>query len=136
VVRIGAVAVLDAEVVHDDAQPQSCEAGEDLGGADVHCRTSGVTDHLALDDRHALAITRRIVANFNAPSRADALVYEQTMRLRGQTDSVYFSFENIGNTAVFGVAFPTPNSSIPVKGSLPQTFLETTAKQAERAQSV
>ncbi|ORB63134.1 hypothetical protein [Mycolicibacterium tusciae] len=68
-------------------------------------------------------------------SRADALVYEQTMRLRGQTDSVYFSFENIGNTAVFGVAFPTPNSSIPVKGSLPQTFLETTAKQAQRAQS-
>ena len=47
-------------------------------------------------------------------SRADALVYEQTMRLRGQTDSVYFSFENIGNTAVFGVAFPTPNPSIPV----------------------
>jgi hypothetical protein len=68
-------------------------------------------------------------------SRADALVYEQTMRLSGQTDSVYFSFENIGNTAVFGVAFPTPNPSIPVKGSLPQTFLETTAKQAERAQS-
>ena len=68
-------------------------------------------------------------------SRADALVYEQTMRLRGQTDSVYFSFENIGNTAVFGVAFPTPNPSIPVKGSLPQTFLETTAKQAQRAQS-
>lgn len=68
-------------------------------------------------------------------SRADALVYEQTMRLGGQTNSVYFSFENIRSTAVFGVAFPTPNSSIPVKGSLPQTFMETTAKQAERAQS-
>ena len=67
--------------------------------------------------------------------RTDALVYEQTMHLNGARDSVYFSFENIGNTAVYGVAFPTPNPSIPVKGSLPQTFLETTAKQAERAQS-
>ena len=45
---------------------------EDLGGADVHCRTSGVTDHLALDDRHALALTRRIVANFNARGAAAA----------------------------------------------------------------
>jgi 3-methylcrotonyl-CoA carboxylase beta subunit len=38
---------------------------EELGGADVHCKTSGVTDHLAVDDRHALAIARRIVANLN-----------------------------------------------------------------------
>ena len=68
--------------------------------------------------------------------RADALVYEQTMRLGGTPDSVYFSFENIGNAAVFGVAFPTPNPSIPVKGSLPQTFLDITAKQADRARSV
>jgi 3-methylcrotonyl-CoA carboxylase beta subunit len=36
---------------------------EDLGGADVHTRTSGVADHLADDDRHALAIVRRIVAH-------------------------------------------------------------------------
>ncbi len=67
--------------------------------------------------------------------RPDALVYEQTMRLNNATESVYFSFENIGDAAVFGVAFPTPNPSIPVKGSLPQTFLDVTAKQAERAQS-
>ncbi|MFI5507149.1 hypothetical protein ACIA48_06750 [Mycobacterium sp. NPDC051804] len=67
--------------------------------------------------------------------RTDALVYEQTLHLSGERDSVYFSFENIGNTAVYGIAFPTPNPSIPVKGSLPQTFLEITAKQAERAQT-
>ncbi|HYY88516.1 MAG TPA: carboxyl transferase domain-containing protein [Chloroflexota bacterium] len=36
---------------------------EELGGADVHSRLSGVADHYALDDRHALAITRRILAN-------------------------------------------------------------------------
>ncbi len=39
---------------------------EDLGGADVHCRTSGVTDHYAANDDDALAITRNIVAHLNA----------------------------------------------------------------------
>ncbi|EGC34320.1 hypothetical protein DICPUDRAFT_55908 [Dictyostelium purpureum] len=40
-------------------------SAEDLGGADLHCRTSGVTDHYARDDAEALAITRRIVSNLN-----------------------------------------------------------------------
>lgn len=40
-------------------------SAEELGGADVHSRTSGVTDHYARDDRHALAIARRIVAGLN-----------------------------------------------------------------------
>src|SRR6185369_775857 len=35
---------------------------EELGGGDVHARTSGVVDHLAEDDDHALAIVRSIVA--------------------------------------------------------------------------
>ncbi len=38
---------------------------ENLGGASLHCRTSGVTDHFAKDDYHALSIVRRIVANLN-----------------------------------------------------------------------
>ncbi len=38
---------------------------EDLGGADLHCKTSGVADHYALDDRHALDLARRCVANLN-----------------------------------------------------------------------
>ncbi len=38
---------------------------EDLGGGDVHTRISGVADHLAENDAHALFIARRIVANFN-----------------------------------------------------------------------
>jgi 3-methylcrotonyl-CoA carboxylase beta subunit len=38
---------------------------EELGGAGVHSRTSGVTDHYALEDRHALGIARRIVGNLN-----------------------------------------------------------------------
>ena len=38
---------------------------EELGGADVHSRISGVTDHYALNDEHALAICRSIVSNLN-----------------------------------------------------------------------
>ncbi len=40
-------------------------SAEDLGGADVHSRTSGVTDHYAVSDAHALGIARGIVANLN-----------------------------------------------------------------------
>src|SRR6202163_308480 len=40
-------------------------SAEELGGADVHSRISGVTDHYAFDDRHALGIARRIVGNLN-----------------------------------------------------------------------
>ena len=40
-------------------------SAEELGGADVHTRISGVADHYANDDAHALAILRRIVANLN-----------------------------------------------------------------------
>src|SRR5213075_2545136 len=40
-------------------------SAEDLGGADVHTSKSGVADHYALNDDHALAIARRIVANLN-----------------------------------------------------------------------
>jgi acetyl-CoA carboxylase carboxyltransferase component len=43
---------------------------EDLGGADVHTRVSGVADHFAEDDRHALAITRQILANVPALKHA------------------------------------------------------------------
>ena len=38
-------------------------SAEDLGGAEVHCRTSGVTDHYARDEREALAMARRAVAH-------------------------------------------------------------------------
>ena len=38
---------------------------EDLGGADVHCKNSGVTDHYAFDDEHALNITRSLISHLN-----------------------------------------------------------------------
>ncbi len=48
---------------------------EELGGGDLHASTSGVVDHLAADDGHALAIARDIVATLNrAPTPPDTLV--------------------------------------------------------------
>jgi acetyl-CoA carboxylase carboxyltransferase component len=44
---------------------------EELGGGDVHTRISGVADHLADDDSHALEIARSIVAHLGAPHRHD-----------------------------------------------------------------
>src|SRR3954469_21494523 len=40
-------------------------SAEELGGADVHARTSGVADHYAVSDEHALALVREIVANLS-----------------------------------------------------------------------
>src|SRR3712207_6872560 len=44
-------------------------SAEELGGADVHSRTSGVTDHYAENDAHALGIARRVVASLNEVKR-------------------------------------------------------------------
>ncbi len=46
-------------------------SAEELGGAELHTRTSGVADHLAENDAHALGIARRIVANLNTVKRHD-----------------------------------------------------------------
>ena len=43
---------------------------EELGGADVHSRQSGVTDHYAQNDSHAIGIARRIVATLKQPASA------------------------------------------------------------------
>jgi len=40
-------------------------SAEELGGAELHCKTSGVTDHLAINDAHALHTARKIVSNLN-----------------------------------------------------------------------
>ncbi|MDQ6629251.1 MAG: methylcrotonoyl-CoA carboxylase [Pseudomonadota bacterium] len=55
---------------------------EELGGGDVHTRLSGVADHLADDDRHALAIARRIVASLNRSKPA-------TLRLEASEEPLY-----------------------------------------------
>jgi len=51
-------------------------SAEDLGGGDVHCRTSGVVDHLANNDHHALQIARDAVARLNRQKTIDLDVRE------------------------------------------------------------
>ena len=46
-------------------------SAEDFGGGDLHARQSGVVDHLAQDDHHALSLARRIVANLNTKKNVD-----------------------------------------------------------------
>jgi len=49
---------------------------EELGGADLHCGKSGVTDHYALDDLHALHLARRAVGNLNLSKKPDVSITE------------------------------------------------------------
>ncbi|WP_445426780.1 carboxyl transferase domain-containing protein [Alishewanella sp. HL-SH06] len=43
-------------------------SAEELGGADVHCKISGVADHYALNDEHALQLARNAVSRLNRPA--------------------------------------------------------------------
>ncbi|OBC14314.1 hypothetical protein A5784_30550 [Mycobacterium sp. 852013-50091_SCH5140682] len=70
-----------------------------------------------------------------ATQRPAELVYQQTMQLSGSDSSAYFAFENIGSWSVFGVTFPTQNPAIPVKATLPQTFLDAFDQQVHRIQA-
>ena len=49
-------------------------SAEDLGGGDVHTRLSGVADHLAQNDAHALTLARQAVATLNRSKRAEVLL--------------------------------------------------------------
>ena len=51
-------------------------SAEDLGGADLHSRTSGVTDHMAVDEEHALRLARSVVARLNTVKRIELEVAE------------------------------------------------------------
>jgi 3-methylcrotonyl-CoA carboxylase beta subunit len=55
---------------------------EELGGADVHTKVSGVSDHLALNDAHALSIARNIVGNLNQRKSV-------TLDIRAPVDPLY-----------------------------------------------
>jgi len=63
-------------------------SAEELGGADVHTRVSGVADHFALDDHHALAIARRIVGNLNREKRV-AMELREPAPPRFSADEIY-----------------------------------------------
>ncbi len=54
-------------------------SAEDLGGGDVHTRISGVADHLAENDSHALHLARRIVSTLSAPSAAPPRDFDEPL---------------------------------------------------------
>ncbi len=62
---------------------------QELGGAQVHCELSGVTDHFAEDDEHALEITRSIVAHLNKTK-------SQSLKLRPREEPLYSPEEIYG----------------------------------------
>ncbi|OBF22557.1 hypothetical protein [Mycobacterium sp. ACS4331] len=66
------------------------------------------------------------------PSSDGRLMYQQTMSLGGQQNSIYMVFANVDSMAVFGLASPTPNPKIPVKAELPQTFFDVVDMQVDR----
>lgn len=57
-------------------------SAEDLGGAAVHSKISGVTDHMARDDLHALQLARRAIRNLNRVKKVD-------VELRAPVDPLY-----------------------------------------------
>ncbi|XP_015790352.1 methylcrotonoyl-CoA carboxylase beta chain, mitochondrial [Tetranychus urticae] len=52
-------------------------SAEDLGGASLHCKVSGVTDYLAQDDRHALQLARKVVSNLNIKKKGWSSNYDE-----------------------------------------------------------
>jgi 3-methylcrotonyl-CoA carboxylase beta subunit len=63
-------------------------SAEDLGGGDVHTRLSGVVDHLAQNDAHALGIARSIVGNLNRV-KTTPLALKEPLPPRHDPQSVY-----------------------------------------------
>ena len=61
-------------------------SAEDLGGGDLHSRVSGVTDHLAHDDAHALQMMRDIVATFGPTNTAPWQMRESREPLRSPSE--------------------------------------------------
>src|SRR5688572_23159978 len=59
---------------------------EELGGGELHARRSGVVDHLAENDGHALAIVRQIVANLNLPKKT---AFEPSLPPRFDAREIY-----------------------------------------------
>ncbi len=64
-------------------------SAEDLGGGELHSRTSGVTDHLAENDSHALGIARRIVGSLNT-------VKSVPLAIRPPAEPLYHAHELYG----------------------------------------
>ena len=77
---------------------------EELGGAEVHTRRSGVADHEALDDEHALALGRSIVSNLNRKHARTALGSPRRPR-----------HPSVDPAGLYGAVSPDPRRPVPVR---------------------
>ncbi|UFZ05604.1 methylcrotonoyl-CoA carboxylase [Bradyrhizobium ontarionense] len=64
-------------------------SAEELGGADVHSRQSGVTDHYAQNDAHAIGIARRIVGTLKPPGARNLLNMHEVREPRYAAEEIY-----------------------------------------------
>ena len=81
-------------------------SAEDLGGAEVHTRKSGVADHEALDDEHALALGRSIVANLNRKPPGTAV---------GSARPGVPGRRRAGTAGLYGAVSADPRRPVPVR---------------------
>ena len=82
---------------------------EELGGAEVHTRRSGVADHEALDDEHALALGRSIVSNLNRKTP------EPPWDRRDPSDPAVSAAGDAAPASLYGAVSLDPRRPVPVR---------------------
>ncbi|XP_017050368.1 probable methylcrotonoyl-CoA carboxylase beta chain, mitochondrial [Drosophila ficusphila] len=93
-------------------------SAEDLGGADLHCKTSGVTDHYAVDDEHALYLARQIVSNLNLPatnSYNDQLIHSSRANFKGVSPATAIEDPRYDPRELYGIVGPNLTKSFDVR---------------------
>lgn len=93
-------------------------SAEDLGGADLHCKTSGVTDHYAVDDEHALHLARQIVSNLNLPSTNrynDRLLHSSQLNFRDTSAQTVVEEPRYDPRELYGIVGPNLTKSFDVR---------------------
>ncbi|KAH8319637.1 hypothetical protein KR074_002815 [Drosophila pseudoananassae] len=93
-------------------------SAEDLGGADLHCKTSGVTDHYAVDDEHALHLARQIVSNLNLPSTNrynDMLLHSSQLNFQDTSAQNVVEEPRYDPRELYGIVGPNLTKSFDVR---------------------
>ncbi|KAH8272869.1 hypothetical protein KR018_006159 [Drosophila ironensis] len=93
-------------------------SAEDLGGADLHCKTSGVTDHYAVDDEHALHLARQIVSNLNLPatnSYNDRLLHSSQLNFKDVGAPAAVEEPRYDPRELYGIVGPNLTKSFDVR---------------------